>query len=635
MSSTVAAKRISGSGKRLMSVEDLSGGLDLRKAPTLLKANRCRVCRNWSLREPGALVVFPGWETVSDTSAGASRAQGGQRVYLGSGSPFNLLAHNGSVYKPTDAWVLGAAVSTGWNSANQVSFPYDRDIVAVFDGATAAKKSTDGSTWTALGISAPSSAPTTANLAGGSLVSGSTYEFSYSGRDDALLHEGNESTTVQHTPAGANLSVRLTLARHTDAQVDTLVVYGRDVTAGEPVRRRIGTVANPGGATVTYDVTSNSWGSSTEAPSDHDVPPLLAFGVVWKNRWWARHATVTNRLHFTQVFENQSWPASFYIDIPFERGDNITALLPLGDTLLVFGQTRVFLVIGQTSLDFEVRPSGASQAGALGPRAVDAIEDGAIHAAAEGVYLFDGASDRLLSYDIDGFAPSAIGWRAYVTTASASTLERTPLVYHQATKEVAIGVTNLYPFGTPGEWLLDLNRTRLQDVPAWTTTDRAVGGYIRWDGNEPTTGNRGRLFTWSQTVGTIAEERTGTTADGSNMTADYHGPVFATGAYLAQFADAYVEVEPNAGAFTMEFVVDGVSMGSQSIAIGSGLAAYGTGTYGASTFAGVGRQQIPMDLPLEAEGHTIQMKATYTGQAPFRWFAYRIGMLPESGVSGL
>lgn len=635
MSSSIAATKLSGSGKRLLSVEDLSGGLDLRKAPTLLKPNRARVCRNWSLREPGALVMFPGWATVSDASLGSGRPQGGQRVYLGSGNPFSLLAWNGGVYKPTDGWVLGATVSTGWNSSNQVFFPYDRDLVAILDGATAAKKSTDGSTWSSFGIAAPSGAPTTANLAGGTLVSGNVYEFSYSGRDDGLLHEGNESATVQHTPSGGNLSVRLTLTKHTDTQVDTLIVYGRDVTAGEPVRRRIGTVANPGGASVTYDVTSNSWGSGTEAPTDHDVPPLLAFAVVWKNRWWARHATVTNRLHFTQVFENQSWPDSFYIDIPFERGDSITALLPLGDTLLVFGQTRVFLVIGQTSLDFEVRPSGASQAGALGPCAVDALEDGAIHAAAEGIYLFDGASDRLLSYDIDGFSPSAIGWRAYVTTASASDLQRTPLVYHQATKEVAIGVTNLFPFGTAGEWLLDLNRTRLQDVPAWTTTDRAIGGYIRWDGNEPTTGNRGRLFSWSQTVGTVAEERIGTTADGSAMVGDYHGPVFATGAYLAQFPDAYVEVEPNAGAFTMEFVVDGVSMGSQSVTIGAGLTAYGTGLYGTATFAGVGRQQLPMDLPLEAEGHTIQMKATYTGSAAFRWFTYRIGLIPESGVSGL
>ena len=105
-----------------------------------MKPNRARVCRNWSLREPGALVMFPGWMTVSDASLGSGRPQGANRIYLGSGSPFSLLAWNGGVYKPSDAWVLGAAVSTGWNSSNQVFFPYDRDIVAILDGATAAKK---------------------------------------------------------------------------------------------------------------------------------------------------------------------------------------------------------------------------------------------------------------------------------------------------------------------------------------------------------------------------------------------------------------------------------------------------------------------------------------------------------------
>ena len=85
----------------------------------------------------------------------------------------------------------------------------------------------------------------------------------------------------------------------------------------------------------------------------------------------------------------------------------------------------------------------------------------------------------------------------------------------------------------------------------------------------------------------------------------------------------------------MEFVVDGVSLGSQTLNIGSGLSLYGSMLYGTGTYAGVGRQQLPMDLPLEAEGHTIQAKATYTGQAPFRWFTYRIGLIPEPGVSGL
>jgi len=621
--------------EQLIAVTDLSGGLDLRKAPTLLKPNRSRVCRNWSLREPGAQVMYPGWVSFSTASLGSGRPQGAQRVYLGSTTPFTLAAWNGGVYTPSDAGVWGAAVSTGWSTTNDIFFPHDRDMVAIFDGATAAQKSVDGAAWTSFGIAAPAAAPTAANLAGGSLVSGNQYEFSYTGRDDALLHESNESATVSHTPSGGNLSVRVTLPKHPNAQVDTLVVYARDVTAGEPVRRRVGTVANPGGASVTFDVTANIWGSGDEAPSDHDVPPILSFGVIWKNRWWARDATVRNRVYFTQIFEAQSWPDSFYIDIPFEKGDSIQALLPLGDTLLVFGQSKVFLVIGQTSLDFEVRPSGASQTGALGPRAIDAVEDGAIHAAAEGMYLFDGATDRLLSDDIDGFAPSAIGWRTYVTTASAADLERTPLVYHQAAKEVAIGVTNLYPFGTPGEWILDLGRTRLQEVPAWTTTDRPIGGYLRWDGNEPTIGNRGKLFSWSLTIGKLYQERVGTTADGADLTAEYHGPVFPVSPYAARFPEAFLEYEPNAGTFGVEFLVDALSVGSQNVPISGSVDVYGTGLYGTATYAGAGRRQHALTLPLDAEGHTIQLRAIYTGAQAFRWFTYRIGMIPEAALRGL
>jgi hypothetical protein len=631
MPATLKAQRVGQGNYFEVPVADLSGGLDQRKAATLLSSDRARVLRNWSLREPGALNVFPGHLQFSTASLGSGRPQGGTRVYLSGKSPFVLGAWNGGVYKPSDGGVWGSAVSTGWSSSAAIFFPFDRDLVAIWDGTTAAKKSTDGTTWTNFGIAAPAGAPTTANLAGGTLVNGNVVEFSYSGQDDGLLVEGNESPTVRHTPAAGNLSVRLTLTKHPDTQVDTLVVYARDVTAGETVRRKVGTVANPGGATTTFDVTANTWASGTEAPTDHTVPGLLSFGVVWKNRWWARDAVVKNRLNFTQIFEPQSWPADFSIDIPFEGGDDIAAIKPLGDTLLIFGQSlKIFLIIGQTSLDFEVRPSGASQAGALGPRAVDIVEDGAIHAAAEGIYLFDGASDRLLSYDVDGMAPAAIGWRQYVTSASATDLQNTPLVYHQAAKEVAIGVTNLYPFGTAGEWILDLNRTRIQSVPAWTTTDRDAGGYIRWDGNESVVGNRGRLFSWSQTVGIVTEERTGTTNNGADMVATYTGPTFAMGGRVARIVDGAIEFQPATGTFGVALAVDSVNLGSQNVDISGGFSTYDVSVYDTATYDGPGRARKPLIFPLEAEGLTSELTLTYTGQAAFRVFNYTLGIVPES-----
>lgn len=613
----------------LLTVQDLSAGIDLRTSPSLMKPNRARRLRNWSLQEPGCLVTYPGWLDFSTTSLGNARAQGGQRVYL-SGSTFTLGAYGGSAYKPSDAGVWGAAVKTGLHATNEIFFPHDRDLVGVLDGSSVPSKSTNGSTWTQMGIAPPGSAPTTALVAGGSLINGNTYEFSYAGQDDELTYEGNESSTVQQATTPGNLTIRLTLNRHTDTQVDTLVVYARDVTAGEEQRRRVGTVANPGGATTTYDVTSNNWSTNSEALTDHTVPPALDFGVVWKNRWWARDAAVKNRLRFTQIFENQAWPALYFIDIPFERGDTIAAMVPSGDTLVVFGYaSKPFLVIGQTSLDFEVRPSAQAEAGALGPRAVALIENGILHAAAEGAYIFDGATDRLLSYDLDE------GWRDLISGAAVADLARLPVVYHRTRKEVRVGVSRLYPYGTAGEWLLDLNRTRLQEIPAWTSTDRTVGGYIHWDGPEATAGNRGRLFSWSNTVGRLYEEAVGTTANGSDLTTDYEGPAFISGFPVTRFLEVYGEFQPAAGAFGLEVLVDGVSVLSPSIAIGSGLSTYGTSTYGTATYGSRTRLPFVKMLPLNAEGRSIVLRATYIGQSLFRWFSYAFSTVTESLPRGI
>jgi hypothetical protein len=613
----------------LLTVQDLSAGIDLRTSPSMMKPNRARRLRNWSLQEPGCLVTVPGYTDFSTTSLGSGRCQGGQRVYL-AGSTFTLAGFGGSVYKPSDAGVWGAAVLTGLHATNDLFFPHDRDLVAVFDGSNVPKKSTNGTTWTQLGIAPPSAAPTAALVAGGSLTNGSTYEFSYAGQDDELTYEGNESATVQIATTPGNLTVRLTLNRHTDAQVDTLVVYGRDVTAGEGQRRRIGTVANPAGASTTYDVTANTWSTNDEALTDHTVPPALDFGVVWKNRWWARDSAVKNRLRFTQIFESQAWPSLYFIDIPFERGDTIAAVVPSGDTLVVFGYaSKPFLVIGQTSLDFEVRPSAQAEAGALGPRAVALIENGIVHAAAEGVYIFDGAADRLLSHDID------VGWRDFVAGATAIALGRVPLVYHRARKELRVAVTRLYPYGTEGEWLLDLNRTRLQEVPAWTSTDRAAGGYVLWDGPEATSGNRGRLFSWSTTVGRLYEEAVGTSANGSDITTDYEGPAFITGFPVARFIELYGEYQPASGSFGLEVIVDGLSVSTPAVSIGSGVALYGSATYGTSTYGSQNRKPFVMLLPLSAEGRSATVRASYIGQSLFRWFSYGLSTVTEALPRGI
>lgn len=602
--------------EQLVKVSDLTGGLNLRVSPTLLESDQSRQLRNFSPEEQGALVVRLGYTQFSTATLGNSRAQGGQRVYLSSHT-VTLLAHDSTVYSVNDAGVASSVLSG--LSTRQIYFPHDRDMVAVLDGVNRPKKSTDGTTWNNFGIDAPLAGPTASTLSSGVCSSGE-YSFAYSYKNRALAYESNGSTGSTVTLTGSTGAFHLQAVASTDAQVDAYVWYAKDVSAGETVFRKVSS-----GAASTVRITSTNWTANAEMPTNHDVLSKGSFGVVWKNRWWITDPDVTNRLKFSELFLPQAFPALFYIDIPFRKGDSISAIAPLGDTLVVFGTSgEVFLVIGQTSLDFEVRPSAGAIAGCLGQRAWAQVEQGIIHAAAEGIYIFDGAQDRLLTHNIEK------AWRTYITSASAADLAKTPMVYEFRHKRLRVAVTNLYPYGTAGEWELNLDRTRTSGKEAWAATDRAIGGYISYDGAEQTAGLRGELLTWHSSAGLLFKESTGTTANSSNMVADYEGPTLALGLHRARVLGLHVEYEPHAGALTSETVTDGVSQGQITLQIGSGIAQYGTAVYGTSHYGGSGRRKAYTPQKLDSEGRTVTLSLNYTGQEQARVFTYGYDILPES-----
>lgn len=606
-------------------VGDLTGGLDLRRTPTLVDDKRSRVCRNFSLAEPGALRVRAGYEAFTTSVLSTKTAQGAQRVYLGS-TQGTLIASDGNVYLLPDSGVWNTtAVLAGLSTANQVYFVHDREIVAALDGATTPQKSTNLTNWTRLGIASPPGQSSLALSSQASSLSTSTFGLVWTYKDRGESYESDPSTfasTISLTSTGNAIVAQI--PNSTDAQVDAICVYLKNITAGETVYRKYSSAAQSAGASSTFVITSSNWSANDEAPSTHGVPPLLAFGVNWKNRWWARHATEPTRLHFTEIFTPQGWPALYYIDLPFANGEEITAIQAQGDTLLVFGQSQIFLVIGQTSLDFEVRPSLGAQGGALGPRATCAIEAGVAHASAEGVFVFDGATDSLLSNDLTP------GWKDMIDNAPSTAVANVAMVYDWSQKEVRIAVPRLYPRSARGEWILDLSRTRESESPAWADTDRNVQLYIFWDGDEPVQGTRGRLQSLPSTATKVFTESVGTTADGANMSAEYNGPALSAGLHRARFTDLHVEYEPHAGSFSAETMVDGVSQGQISISIGAGLASYGVAEYGLASYGGAARRKGYTPLPLGSDGRSVQQNFVYEGQESFALFTYALGMVPET-----
>lgn len=615
------------SNYQLLPVVGPTAGVDLRTSPTLLAPDRARTLVNFSLTNPGELVVRPGWTQFSTSNLGSSRGQGGARVYLNTAIPsaasttFTVYAWGGNIYAPTDNGTWGPARLSGLSTA-EVHFVHDRDQVVAFNGSSAIYKSTNGSSWTHFGIHA-GSAPVLSTLSTGGLSSGK-YELSYTFKDRDLAYESTGATPSTITLTASSGAINMVITNSTDAQVDALVAYARKVSAGETILRKISSQAVSAGASSTIVVTSTAWTLNAEIPTDHTPAPDLSFGVVWKNRWWARSASVTNRLFFTQLFQPQSWPPLFYLNMPFERGDAIQALIPLGDTLLVFGTTRLYAIIGQTSLDFEVRPALGAEEGAFGPRAVAVVENGAVHIGANGVYIYDGASDRLLSFDIDP------AWRDLVNNGDENDLRKIAAVYHQIHKELRLAVPRRYPSGTWGEWVLDLNRTRTTGQSAWSATNRPIGGYILWDGPESQSGNRGRLLSWSSTGGLLNEEATGFSANGADQVCEYEGPGLTLGALHGRWIDGRFQYEPHSGTLSCEPVIDGVSDGTHPLVIGTGLSVYGSGTYGSATYGGTGRRQAYTMFKLSAEGHSCVIKLTYSGQQEFKLFSYDIGLVPET-----
>ena len=600
---------------QLVQVEDMTGGVDIRVSPTLVPADGAQQLRNWSLSEQGALTVRPGYLQFSSASFGSGRAQGGHRIYLSSHT-FTLLAHNSTLYQVSDAGV-GSTVLSGL-STNQVFFLHDRDIVAVLDGVNRPWKSTDGSTWTYLGIDGSTVGPTASSLSSGTCSSGE-YAFAYSYKDRSLAYESNASSGSTIYLTASTGAFHLTAVASTDVQVDAYVWYGRDITAGETVFRKISS-----GAASTYRVTDTNWTANDEAPTNHDVLLKALYGTVWKNRWWVVDPDQGNRIRFSEIFLPQAFPALFYIDIPFDNGDSIQAVTPLGDYLVIFGQSNVYLIIGQTSLDFEVRPSAGAIAGALGPRATAVIEQGVIHASAEGVHIFDGASDRLLSHKIEP------AWRDFIANTATSELTKTPMTYEFRRKCVRIGVSREYPYSTPGEWELNLDRTRQGGGEAWSHTNRNIGGYITFDGNEQTAGMRGELVSWSDTNGVLFKESTGTTANSSNMVAQYQGPSIALGLNRARVLNVHVEYEPHSGSLTSETRIDDVSQGSINLPIGSNIAVWGNPVWGSFTWGGSGRRKAYSELPLQSDGRTLEHLMIYSGQQSMKVFTYAYTVLPET-----
>lgn len=592
-------------------VMGMTGGVDLRLPASLLPLTRAHDLVNFKASEEGVLAVRPGYVAVSTGAASTGRFKAAARIYYGGSTIVarTYVGIEGSIYTASSAAPQLVSGSSGLSTtATMYHFIHDRKLSGVLDGTTNALVGV-GTVWTKMGIPA-GAAPALSSLSTGGLSSGE-YEISYTYRSrfGGVVWESNGPAGSTITLSASSGAINVVIPNSTLAQVTALVVYARKVSAGETVLRKVSSLSSPWvSPNSTVVVTSTNWTTAQEIPTTHNPPPALSFGCVWKRHWWARSETTPTTVVYSELDLPQAWPTTFTLEMPFGLGDEIRAIVPMGDVLAVLGTKNIFLISGQTASDFEVRLSEA-QDGALGPRAVAVLTQGLVHAGQGGVYLFNGIADRPLSLDIKP------AWEDFVANTPAAELLQTPIVADLGQKELRIAVARRYPTTARGEWVLDLTRFAAGDI-VWTATDRDIVGYVALTGPEPLSSDRLALLSWPSTSLQLFRESIGTSANSSALTAQYVGPSVNLGAGYARWVDLRVDYEPSSGVCQFGLSMDGISVSSQTVTINRGT-------------PGTDRRQAVALLPLSASGRTGALNLIYQGVQAFRWFGYHLGIVPE------
>jgi len=200
----------------------------------------------------------------------------------------------------------------------------ERPIVVGFD----TNRLVEPTTTYGLGIVAPSSAPTLAEGAAGSLTGTFKYVVTYmrSGNFQVESNPSPESSPITVTAKKINLSA---IPVSTDPKVDKKRLYR--TTAGGAVFFWVADIAN---ATTTYEDNITELGD--EVSYDRYPPPVAIFAEVWDDRVWFVPKSDRNQLHFTNKGSAEEMDSDNIIQVKGKDSDEIMAIKAYMDSLYIF-----------------------------------------------------------------------------------------------------------------------------------------------------------------------------------------------------------------------------------------------------------------------------------------------------------
>jgi hypothetical protein len=109
-----------------------------------------------------------------------------------------------------------------------------------------------------------------------------------------------------------------------------------------------------------------------------------------------------SRIYWSTIKSITQWDAADYLDVEKDDGNEITGLRVLGDRLVVYKNTSIYIVsfTGDADIPFTLQKSN-SAVGCSAPYSIQDAENGHIFASFDGVYLFDGNNSYKMSDSIN------------------------------------------------------------------------------------------------------------------------------------------------------------------------------------------------------------------------------------------
>ena len=239
------------------------------------------------------------------------------------------------------------------------------------------------------GITEPTSAPSLAVAAAGSLTGtfGFAYTFARRDADDNLAHESNASPTASIALAGENATVT-GIVDSTDAQVTHKRLY-RTAAAGTDYL--FDQEIDTGTTTATSSQADTALGDEVE--DDNDPPPNLAQIAEFQGHFFGvGDPDNPHYLWFGKRFRPEAFPVANFLEIG-NPDDPLRGLAPLAGLLGVFSRATKYRLLGSSTAGFTVS-EGLSHRGTIAGQAIVSAEQGIFFVASDGVY-----NTNLLAHD--------------------------------------------------------------------------------------------------------------------------------------------------------------------------------------------------------------------------------------------